>query len=68
MAEPLTIGAITAGIGAIVAYGKLQQKVTNNTEKLKGAATSKELDFVHKALDGRLERIEHKLDTMNGNG
>ena len=68
MAEPLTIGAITAGVGAILAYGKLQQKVTNNTKRLDGAATDEKLDFVYEALDGRLERIEHKLDSINGNG
>ena len=59
MAEPLTIGAITVGVGAVLAYGKLQQQVLNNKERI---------NFVYEAIDGRLERIEHKLDTMNGNG
>ena len=68
MAEPITIGAITAGVAVVLGYGKLQQQVTNNKEKLEGTATAEKLDFVHEALDGRLERIEHKLDTMNGNG
>lgn len=68
MAEPITIGAITVAVAAVVGYGKLQQQVNNNKEKLKNTATAEKLDFVYEALDGRLERIEHKLDTMNGNG
>ena len=68
MAEPLTIGVITAAVGAVLGYGRLQQKVKSNTEMIGKLATSKELELVHTSLDGRLERIEKKLDRVNGNG
>ena len=64
MAEPLTIGAITAAVGAVIGYGRMQQKVNRNTEDITKLATNEKLDFVHTALDGRLERIEDKLDTI----
>ena len=68
MAEPLTIGVITTAVGALLGYGRLQQKVTNNSNTIEKLATNEKLDLVHTSLDGRLERIENKLDTLNGNG
>lgn len=68
MAEPLTIGAITAAVGAVLGYGRLQQKVSSNTANIEKMATDEKLDFVYTALDTRLERIEDKLDKINGNG
>ena len=68
MAEPITVGAITVAVGAVLGYGRLQQKVTNNTKSIDKLATNEKLDLVHTSLEGRLERIENKLDTMNGNG
>lgn len=70
--DPLTVGAVVAAVGAVMGLGRLQQKVSNNTKEIdevKGAmATDEKLDVVYNALDGRLERIENKLDRMNGNG
>ncbi len=68
MAEPLTIGAVTAAVGALLGYGRLQQKVTTHEKIIEKLATNEKLDVVHASLDGRLERIENKLDTLNGNG
>ncbi len=69
MAEPLTIGAITAAVTAVLGYGKLQQQVTNNKENIAKAATSKELELVHDSIDGRLDRIENNIEkAINGHG
>ena len=68
MVEPLTVGAMVAGVGAILGLGRLQQKVANNTKTIAKLATDEKLDLVHESLEGRLVRIERKLDTMNGNG
>lgn len=65
MAEPLTIGVITTAVGAILGYGKLQANVNNNTKAIDKLATDEKLDLVHTSLDGRLDRIEKKLDELN---
>ena len=68
MAEPLTIGAVLAAVGVVLGYGELKQKVNSNTKTIDKLATKEKLDVVHASLDGRLERIEKKLDRINGNG
>ena len=68
MAEPLTIGVITTAVGAVLGYGKLQANVKTNTKTIDKLATNEKLDLVHTSLDGRLDRIEKKLDKINGNG
>lgn len=68
MAEPITIGVIIASVGVIFGYGELKQKVTTNTKTIDKLATNEKLDMVHQSLDGRLERIEAKIDKANGNG
>ncbi len=68
MPEPLTIGAITSAVVAVLGYGELKQKVKSNSKTIEKLATSKELELVHESLDGRMERIENKLDRWNGRG
>lgn len=68
MAEPLTIGVITSVVAGVLGYGKLQANVSTNTKNIDKLATDEKLDLVHTSLGGRLERIEKKLDSINGNG
>jgi len=68
VAEPITMATIAGAVAAVLGYGALQQRVKSNTETIAKLATSTELELVHTSLDGRLERIENKLDKVNGNG
>jgi hypothetical protein len=68
MAEPLTIGTITAALAGLIGYGELKQRVKTNTKTIDKLATDEKLDLVHSSLEGRLVRIENKLDKANGNG